>query len=850
VTRGRRLVSTACLYALVLVGRPGAAYESACYVHPRGLPSPTRSESTCESGPEAARSRWIGRGDEHRQLWERAADALEIPARYRHAQRLRVATDGHTISTRSGARSTATAPSINPVNLRDQAAQIAAVHDRIFTPGELAQLPDFSYSIADWSRGNETCPFVPATGTAECHEYFGHMGALNSNHFAPQAGHWYRRYHADAVALAAGCARLQGRGDAFRTGRLREFYDACVGEALAVEAVAQHFLQDSLSSGHMWERWGSTDLADFGEQDALPRALTVALTSGIIHGADSYVREFSGAVPFAETWDALCAPWSTVQFRNRDGTGGPWNGFGDLHLDDAPGDASLAWQRARMGSCTVSSLYEVSSALGVGAARFPTGVARVDPASDDCVGLRATNAALREAIGLHVRVGPVRTEYLGPTAEAVSWFIPVFFERASPSTRAAVTAMWATATSDFQAIVRRANEARDRDPNGVDAANGGLGDLLGVHPNGHYAGTAARPRFPSYMDPPPPWPAVGDGAPRERAEADAIGSVFHRGSASTWCRGDVTTMETLTSLRRRVAETTGGTRVAACELCAEIAFRHIQYRGPRGERVEPLCALAVEAGAPPPVTLSLAAVPVVAARDPVRVARRWCGCEGVAEPACQSDLGMGFDCVDDDVNRARRATCGGVCREHDCGRPAEAALIAAYLRGPARSSARVPFDDGGGMTAHDWDGVTVQNLTEALSCPVDQARTAALIANPTRRAAFLVSGRYWLAYRCISGRRSYESGPTVLGAPEMNGDRPVPRDARRQQDFRGGWLRWGSIGCPGGAACMQLHVNDPAQHAALEDRLDFAAISACAGFDVRGDPAVGVGPLRDEEKPR
>jgi hypothetical protein len=49
---------------------------------------------------------------------------------------------------------------------------------------------------------------------------------------------------------------------------------------------------------------------------------------------------------------------------------------------------------------------------------------------------------------------------------------------------------------------------------------------------------------------------------------------------------------------------------------------------------------------------------------------------------------------------------------------------------------------------------------------------------------------------------------------------------------------------------MQLHVNDPAQHAALEDRLDFAAISACAGFDVRGDPAVGVGPLRDEEKPR
>ncbi len=46
-------------------------------------------------------------------------------------------------------------------------------------------------------------------------------------------------------------------------GRFGDFLKDCEIESLSIESVAQHFLQDAWSEGHMWERWGSCEISDF-----------------------------------------------------------------------------------------------------------------------------------------------------------------------------------------------------------------------------------------------------------------------------------------------------------------------------------------------------------------------------------------------------------------------------------------------------------------------------------------------------------------------------------------------------------------------------------------------------------
>jgi len=64
---------------------------------------------------------------------------------------------------------------------------------------ELAQLPDFSNSLADWAMGNEVCPIAGTEGAyadvhpvEACHMFSGAMGAVNVTHFAPLSRDMWR----------------------------------------------------------------------------------------------------------------------------------------------------------------------------------------------------------------------------------------------------------------------------------------------------------------------------------------------------------------------------------------------------------------------------------------------------------------------------------------------------------------------------------------------------------------------------------------------------------------------------------------------------------------------------------
>lgn len=83
------------------------------------------------------------------------------------------------------------------------------------------------------------------------------MGAVNANHFPPQSDTWFDHYHGLAMQRAAGCAATRkgiwsaepANRRAATDARLLNVFKACEVEALAYEAVAQHFLQDSWSAG-------------------------------------------------------------------------------------------------------------------------------------------------------------------------------------------------------------------------------------------------------------------------------------------------------------------------------------------------------------------------------------------------------------------------------------------------------------------------------------------------------------------------------------------------------------------------------------------------------------------------
>lgn len=851
------------------------AFDSVCFRHP-GIPNTAESDRSrsCASGREAAANRWVGAEDEHRRIWEFAADVIGLSPRYRSAQRLRVFSAG--VATASGGR---IYEDLSPVS---DPARVGAVHERVYAPGEFAQLPDFSFSLWDWANGNATCPPVTTDppNHQDCHSFELYSGYLNANHFPPQSQHWYLRLHTIALQRGRQCAALAA-DPTFQTGIYREFLDACVVNALSAEAVAQHYMQDALSSGHMWERWGSSDWGDFPTTgDRSVAAAYVSAIAGIIHGSDAITNADTltsqaarTALLASETRDRLCYPDAEVRFRNLAIPNSPLHrGFGDLYLDRDSGD--LAEHHRILRQCTATSLHEVASAAGLSVTLSASD--RVADLIRDCFQYRATNRALYNAIGIdYVRLTDGHMDRIAITDPRIASMLVV----RAPSGVLSLADL--SLRRELQAMVSHANTRKDIAPDAVDLAAGGLGDLMGVHPNGCYVdhdphGTAApgdpcgtartsSPRLPLYVDPNLPWPGprevltTPEGAARAAADqnhAAILAATFHRGSAADLCHPDATMSATLTAYQSRVRGTSGATRRAACEACAEFAFRHLPARDAAGRDVTSLCRTAANAltGQPGGRFTPTLLTPGARVDDPVLQAYTWCGCEESSDETCESDLGTGFDCVDASWNRARRLHCLGSCRGYNCSDAVRADRIRRTFRDQSRSPARVPYDNGGGTTVHDWGGVIVQDFTEALTCPAQPERGSAIIASNTNTSAYWVEGPIWKVYRCLQGRPGYDIwGPRSLGAPytrcspAANCFPAWSRVGTYDQYFQNGFIRWGPSGCTTGTNCLHIHLQVPGpggrwlNESELRERIDFSALSACVGSEVVPNPPGAAG---------
>ncbi len=599
----------------LLLSLPAAAWESVCYERPDPSKEPSEypvdSGSYCgpAAGPNTARHRWVGKLDEHRRLWELTREKAGLPAESSATMRLRVFTSSAPLSV-DGQQLTSLLPAAF--------AETERVQVRSITPGELAQLPDFSYALWDWATGHETCPLPGAGADATlCHDFATHMGPVNSNHFLPQAGYFYAHYHGLALGRARECKAMKDAlGSA--AGRFGVYLRGCEAEALSLESVGQHYLQDAWSAGHMWQRWGSPELVDFPSTtgDQRDRAVLVALASGLLHGARGVLQKAPAWTGY-DVNDALCAPHPQVEILTSGGERLPAMGDDYLELLPPLGTGSTyAPQSERLLSCAVSGMRQVYTAAGEnhGPLGPPAeGLRTVDPTGPECFGQRVTNQALKAAAAVQFRlVGQQVT--LDLDSRVVGWIVPTVARETGevpvpPQLR-----------NEFrlglQRIVSLTRLMAKERPQGTELAEGRFGAFLGARPNGEYAGNGA---LASYIDPPLPWPATVDTAPAARERAQALARVFHQGHAADWCRGFA--VEGLEALRARASNGSldAETRAAACESCSEFAVRHLRVgTGPASYDTasEPLCHY-LSSGPylyqPGPGT-------------PEDLVRTWCGC--------------------------------------------------------------------------------------------------------------------------------------------------------------------------------------------------------------------------------
>ncbi len=189
-------------------------------------------------------------------------------------------------------------------------------------PAQFSGLPDFSYSLYDWINKNQLCPLPPDTPERDkCHNYNGWIGAaLNASHFGTQAALNYKRLHKIALSLAdrARGLRLKLRQTPGALQAYRRHLAEAEWMALAYEGVAQHFLADRWSTGHMWERWNAGDYEHLASRDLLVNKL-VGYISGMFHGMQTVLHaRLSGRSAAHHLWpDPLSSP--VVEIERQDG---------------------------------------------------------------------------------------------------------------------------------------------------------------------------------------------------------------------------------------------------------------------------------------------------------------------------------------------------------------------------------------------------------------------------------------------------------------------------------------------------------------------------------------------------
>jgi hypothetical protein len=487
---------------------------------------------------------------EHRALLDATLELAGLPPSLRDKFTLNVFASDDALLVENGG----SYHSVRPV-LHDAARRRSR---EMSIPG-MANLPDMSYALWDLAAGNELCPPDPSPGAdaLDCHNYETHIGWLNSNHMLPQSRRWYEHLHALALTQAAECRRQSDAvPDALRD-RYKPYLLACEKQALMLEAVGHHYLQDSWSMGHLWERWGGTEEEDFDGDGAL--GFAVAGFTGLIHGGKAVFDESFSA--FAPWDDPMCAPHDNVTYVDKGATPVEEHpGAGDIFLPAVNGMGALGAgdpfraQRRALFGCAVDGMRAVYGATGRvhGALHEPV-YTEFDPLrsvdSDSCWAQRATNKAIAEGCGIHrgeapnaVRITP--PENLSPLGTAAALqpllmaelgIIP--FIAGAPAILNPVTynrfrldASWACAIAMALALDP---EYRD----GTDLAEGGLPALAGIEPNHVYArgdpATHTPPAF--WADPFPPW-SLNDDESEEAPRKEMLNLFLADANAAQRCR--------------------------------------------------------------------------------------------------------------------------------------------------------------------------------------------------------------------------------------------------------------------------------------------------------------------------
>jgi hypothetical protein len=321
------------LTVVLLWGASASAWESECAVdngqygrdtlqhldnicHNSGLPA-------CVQGMGAARGAQLG---EHTLLALEAMDLAGI-----HSYVLLEKDVLRYFADRALPRAGSMRPTLEPappgaMSRGFNLPELPTTEARPVTLAEFAQVPDYSYSLADWLMGNEHCVALEGLEYSEaamdaCHTFRSHTSVVNSNHFLPQARVMYALYHSLALQVMDRCkavhaalvqARTHRREGPF-AGRWDKAVFQCEKEALALESLASHFLADAWSTGHMWQRWGSPI---FPKPKDYVRTHLVGVMSGVIHGWRSVVEQYLGQVAPPVIHDQLSLPGPQPLFRS------------------------------------------------------------------------------------------------------------------------------------------------------------------------------------------------------------------------------------------------------------------------------------------------------------------------------------------------------------------------------------------------------------------------------------------------------------------------------------------------------------------------------------------------------
>ena len=347
---------TALLPLLLGLSPAAHAWSSSCFVD--------AEERLCTDGMEKARHPWVSERDdlhpldepEHAQLLTDAVAWSGVPFSVLDPLTLRHASTG---AARVGAHLLDPYLSIDPA---DEAPELPVT--RVTRIAGMAQLPDHSYTLWDWARGNEHCPPDADLDATECHQFQSHMGALNASHFPPHSQHFYAYYHQLALDRAAECGLLDldihVHDD---VAHLERYVLACEKQALLLEAIGQHYLQDAWSSGHMWQRWGGVVHDDF---ESLPLATLTGAYAGTWHGAKAVAdRALMGDdvpdwLPEAAD-DPMCAPPPRgEEVVYLDGmTGDRHDAVGDIFRPTLISDLDYLEQLRGLLSCSVAGMRAV-----------------------------------------------------------------------------------------------------------------------------------------------------------------------------------------------------------------------------------------------------------------------------------------------------------------------------------------------------------------------------------------------------------------------------------------------------------------------------------------------------------